>query len=115
MRSDFLCDGWLYWLYPRTQKWSSYQTQFEHFLKLNDIKEAEKMTSCLIALMGAETYEIFEGLMFPDKLADSNITTLFQKLRTHFESKQLKITEQYQFWKNKQGVSQTLADYIPEI
>ena len=67
---------------PQTQKQSSYQTQFEHFLKVNNIKEAEKMTLCLIALMGAETYEFLEGFMFPDKPVDLNITALFQKLRT---------------------------------
>jgi len=72
---------------PPTQKWSSYQTQFEYFLKVNNIKEAKKMTSCLIALMGIETYEILEGLIFFDKPVDLNITALFQKLTTHFEPK----------------------------
>ena len=99
----------------RTQKWSSYQTQFEHFLKANDIKDGEKKTSCLIALMGTETYEILEGLMFPAKPAESSITDLFQKLSAHFEPKRLKIAEQYRFWKHKQGASQMLADYISEI
>ena len=65
--------------------------------------------------MGLETYKILEGVMFPDKPASSNITTLFEKLTSHFEPKQLKIAEQYKFWKNKQGASQTLADYISEI
>ena len=99
----------------RTQKWSSYQTQFEHFLKVNDIKNDEKKTLCLIALMGSETYEILEGLMFPDKPANSSITALFEKLTAHFEPKRLKIAEQYKFWKNKQGASQPLANYISEI
>ena len=99
----------------RKQKWSSYQTQFEHFLKVNDIKNDEKKTSCFIALMGSETYEILEGLMFPDKPASSTVTELFAKLTAHFEPKRLKIAEQYKFWRNKQGVSQTLADYISEI
>ena len=69
---------------PWTQKWLSYQTQFEHFLKVNNIKENERKTSCLITFMGTETYEILEGLMFPDKPADSSIIDLFQKLMTHF-------------------------------
>ena len=99
----------------RMQKWSSYQTQFEHFLKVNDIINDEKKTSCFIALMGSETYEILEGLMFPDKPASSTVTALFAKLTTHFEPKRLKIAEQYKFWQNKQGASQTLADYISEI
>ena len=60
-------------------------------------------------------YEILERLVFPDKPANSNITILFEKLAVHFEPKQLKIAEQYKFWKNKQGASQTLADYISEI
>ena len=97
------------------QKWSSYQTQFEHFLKVNDITNDEKKNSCFIALMGSETYEILEGLMFPDKPASSTVTTLFAKLTAHFEPKRLKIAEQYKFWQNKQGASQTLADYISEI
>ena len=67
----------------RTQKWSSYQAQFEQFLIVNDIKTEQKKTSCLIALMGAETYEILEGLMFPSKLVESNISALFQKLTDH--------------------------------
>ena len=99
----------------RTQKWSSYQTQFEHFLKVNDIKGDAKQTSCLITLIGTETYEILEGLMFPDKPADSTVANLFEKLSVHFEPKRLKIAEQYKFWKNKQGASQSLADYIAEI
>ena len=65
--------------------------------------------------MGSETYEILEGLMFLDKPASSNITALFERLTAHFEPKWLKIAEQYKFWKNKQGASQTLADYISEI
>ena len=99
----------------RTQKWSSYQTQFEHFLKVNDIKGDAKQTSCLITLMGTETYEILEGLMFPDKPADSRVASLFEKLSAYFEPKRLKIAEQYKFWKNKQGASQSLANYIAEI
>ena len=81
----------------QTQKWSSYQTQFEHFLKVNDVKNDEKKTSCLIALMGSEMYEILEGLMFHDKPAYSSITALFEKLTAHFEPKRLKIAEQYKF------------------
>ena len=50
----------------RTQKWSSYQTQFEHFLRVNEGTE-DKKTSCIIALIGAETYEILESLLFPEK------------------------------------------------
>ena len=65
--------------------------------------------------MGSGTYEILEGLMFPDKPANSSITTLFEKLTAHFEPKRLKIAEKYKFWKNKQGASQPLADYISEI
>ena len=101
----------------QTQKWSSYQTQFEHFLKVNDITNDEKKTLCFIALMdlGSETYEILEGLMFPEKPASSTVTALFAKLTTHFEPKRLKIAEQCKFWQNKQGASQTLADYILEI
>ena len=99
----------------RTQKWSSYQAQFEQFLIVNDIKTEQKKTSCLIALMGAETYEILEGLMFPSKPAESNIRALFQKLTDHFEPKRLKIAEQYKFWKHKQGPSQTLNEYISEV
>ena len=99
----------------RTQKWSSYQTQFEYFLKVNNIRNDEKKTLCLIALMGSEMYEILEGLMFPDKSASSNITALFEMLTAHFEPKRLKIVEQYKFWKNKLGASQMLADYISEI
>ena len=57
----------------RTHKWSSYQTQFEHFLKINDIKSDSKQTSCLIALIGTETYTVLEGLTFPDKPADMKI------------------------------------------
>ena len=60
-------------------------------------------------------YKILEGLMFPDKPASLNITALFEKLTAHFEPKRLKIAEQYKFWKNKQGGSQMLADYISEI
>ena len=99
----------------RTQKWSSYQAQFEQFLIVNNIKTEQKKTSCLIALMGAETYEILEGLMFPSKPAESNISALFQKLTDHFEPKRLKIAEQYKFWKHKQGPSQTLNEYISEV
>ena len=48
----------------QTQKWWSYQVQFEQFLIVNNIKTDQKKTSCLITLMGAETYEILKGLMF---------------------------------------------------
>ena len=65
--------------------------------------------------MGSETYEILEGLVFPDKPANSIVTALFAKLIAHFEPKQLKIAEQYKFWRNKQGASQALADYISDI
>ena len=53
--------------------------------------------------------------MFPDKPANSSITALFEKLTAHFKPNRLKIAERYKFWKNKQGASQPLADYISEI
>jgi len=100
---------------PKTHKWSSYQTQFEHFLKVNDIESDSKQTSCLIALIGTVTYEVLEGLTFPEKPADMKISALFKTLSLHFEPKRLKIAEQYRFWKHRQGPTQSLADYISEV
>ena len=74
--------------YSQTQKWSSYQIQFEHFLRANDINQGQcKEDFVPYCSHGTKTYKILKGLMFPDKKADSNTTALFQKLTTHFEPK----------------------------
>ena len=99
----------------RTHKWSSYQTQFEHFLRVNEITEESRKTSCIIALIGAETYETLESLTFPDKPERFKSEDLFKMLTSHFEPKRLKIAEQYHFWRNTQGPSQSLADYISSL
>ena len=97
-----------------TQKSSSYQTQFEHFLRVNEITE-DKKTSCIIALVGAETYEILESVTFPEKPEIYKSDDLFKRLTVHFEPKRLKIAEQYRFWRNTQEPSQSLADYISSL
>jgi len=50
-----------------------------------------------------------------DKPADMKISVLFKTLLFHFECKQLKIAEQYHFWKHRQSPTQSLADYISEV
>ena len=81
----------------QSHKWSSYKTQFEHFLLINDIYDDSKQTSCLIAMIGSTTYEILESLTFPKKPTEAGFTELMNLLSRHFEPKRLKIAEQARF------------------
>ena len=96
-------------------KWSSYKTQLEHFLLINDMDNESKQTSCLIAMVDSTTYEILESLTFPKKPAEEKFTELMDLLSRHFEPKRLKIAEQARFWKLKQGPSQSLADFLSDL
>ena len=112
-------NGCLHWFTrtvpPKTHKWSSYQKQFKHFLKVNDIRTDSKQTLCWIAFIGTATNEVLESLTFPEKPANMKISTLFKTLSLHFEPKRLKIAERWRFWKYRQGPTQSLADYIIKV
>ena len=72
-----------------------------------------KKTSCIITLIGTETFEILESLTFPEKPERYNSEDLFKMLTSHFEPKRLKIAEQYRFWRNTQGPFRALLTTFP--
>ena len=72
-----------------------------------------KKTSCIITLIGTETFKILESLTFPEKPERYNSEDLFKMLTSHFEPKRLKIAEQYRFWRNTQGPFRALLTTFP--
>ena len=66
-------------------------------------------------MIGSITYEILESLTFPKKPAEVGFTELMNLLSRHFEPKRLKIAEQARFRKLKQGLSQSLTDFLSDL
>ena len=99
----------------RNMKWSSYKVQFENFLTANGITDPAVSRSCLITLLGTQSYEILESLCFPDDPNSKTTAELLELMSQHFKPQRLKIAEQYRFWRIKQGTGQSIPDYVADI
>lgn len=99
---------------PASDDWSLYVERFEHFILANGIKDERKL-HMLLALVGAQTYQLLTNLVAPKKPGEHTYAQVKEKLTAHLKPKPIKIAERFRFYKRQQQPSETMADYIAEL
>ena len=99
---------------PASDDWSLYVERFEHFILANGIKDEQKL-HMLLALVGAQTYQLLTNLVAPKKPGEHTYAQVKEKLTAHLKPKPIKIAESFRFYKRQQQPSETMADYIAEL
>ena len=49
------------------EDWMSYSERLEEYFIANDIKSAEKKKAILLSVVGADTYQLMQSLIAPEK------------------------------------------------
>lgn len=79
---------------PDNKRMSAYLERLQMFFAANDVKE-EKQVTMLLSVIGGKTYSLLSDLPSPEKPPEKTFRDLQRVLLTHFEPKQLVITERF--------------------
>lgn len=79
---------------PDNERMLAYLERLHMYFAANDIKE-EKQVPMLLSVIGGKTYSLLSDLLTPKKPLEKTFRELQRVLLTHFEPKQLVITERF--------------------
>ena len=87
-----------------SEKISTYLEQVELYFAPNDVPEDKRA----VVLLTTTTYATIKSLVAPYLLRAKSFTELVSVLKSHFEPKQLVITERFRFYKRSQNATETV-------
>ncbi|KAI5632803.1 hypothetical protein NE865_14490 [Phthorimaea operculella] len=94
-----------------TGKWPAYIRRVNQYIKLNEIKDAVKV-SLLITVVGDKTYSLMCDLCSPDMPEDKTYDALVKVMTDHLEPQRSEIAERHVFRQRRQHAGEPLADYL---
>ena len=94
--------------------WSSYSARLDHFISANDVNDGRKVAT-LLTVVGSETYQFLENLVFPDKPLQTTYEVLKAVLSAHLSPKPLLTAQRYRFHKRDQKEGETAIQFIAEL
>ncbi|XP_061729033.1 uncharacterized protein LOC133533960 [Cydia pomonella] len=94
--------------------WTMYIERLEMYFQANDIK-ADVQLPTLIAVMGAEAYELLRNLTSPKKPGVLEYSEVIKIMQEHVEPKPSFMAERYRFRLRRQGEDETVAQYLTEL
>ncbi|KAI5636816.1 SET domain-containing protein [Phthorimaea operculella] len=97
-----------------TGKWPAYIRRVNQYIKLNEIKDAVKV-SLLITVVGDKTYSLMCDLCSPDMPEDKTYDALVKVMTDHLEPQRSEIAERHVFRQRRQHAGEPLADYLQAL
>lgn len=94
--------------------WTLYVERLEMFFKANDVP-VEKYLPTLIAVMGAEAYELLSNLISPKKPSEVTYKEVNESMQRHLEPKPSFMAERYKFRQRRQGEGESVSQYVTEL
>uniref|UniRef100_A0A3P9MT26 Retrotransposon gag domain-containing protein n=1 Tax=Poecilia reticulata TaxID=8081 RepID=A0A3P9MT26_POERE len=94
--------------------WESYIERVELYCDANDIED-KKISSILLSLMGAKTYNALHNLLSPAKLSSKSYEDIVDTLQKHFNPAPLVIAERFRFHKRNQMKDESISEYMAEL
>ncbi len=99
---------------PASDDWSLYIERYKHYVLANGITDEQKL-HMLLALVGAQTYQLLTNLVAPRKPGEHTYAQVKEKLTDHLKPKPIKIAERCRFYKRQQKQNEKMADYMAEL
>ena len=78
--------------------WSSYSARLDQLIAANDVDDSKNVAT-LLTVVGSETYQLLENLVFPDKPHEKTYEALKEALSAHLSPKPLLKGQRYRFHK----------------
>ena len=72
---------------PVAEEWGRYKDWFQQFLVVNDVEGPKKQAVCLITVIRASTYKLYENLLSPEIPATKTLDEFIEVLQHHFQPK----------------------------
>ena len=99
---------------PGEEEFSAYFERVELYFGANGVAEHKKVPIFLNSI-GGTTYGLLRSLTAPDKPQNKSLDDLASKLKAHFETKYLVITELFHFLKRNQNGGESVSEYLAEL
>lgn len=99
---------------PEVETFENYTERLEHFLKVNSIKEDDKV-SYFISIMGPKLYTTLKNLLVPKSPKDSTFDEILKSLKAHYLPKRNITYERFLFNKRSQKEGESISDYVIQL
>ena len=79
------------------------------------VTESSQKLHLVLTLIGATVFKLLSNLITLQDLRDLSYNKVVENLTAHFKPKTLKFADRFHFYKQNQGRSKTVAEYLTEL
>ncbi len=97
------------------EDWSAYVERLAHYFVANDVKDAGKKRSILLAACGPTTYKLIRSLLAADEIKGISYADLVAKVKNHLEPKPSPIVQRYKFNSRVRTKGESVATYLAAL
>lgn len=99
---------------PEAETFENYTERLENFLKINSIKEEDKV-GYFISIMGPRLYSTLKNLLLPKSPGETSFRDILKVLKAHYWPKRNVAYERFLFNKRNQKEGETIANYAIQL
>ena len=96
------------------EEWENYQKRLEIWMTVNKIEDKDKV-NVLLAIVGAETFQLAVNLCSPDEPSKKSYADLTKLIKEHYVPPSTALGDRYKFNARNQGKNESISDYVVAI
>ena len=93
----------------------SYSKRLEECFIANDIKTADKKKAILLSVVGANTYQLIQSLVAPEKPKEKIFEQLVKLVQEHHQPTPPTIVQHYKFNSQTQSTGESVATFVAKL
>ena len=100
---------------PSKEDWTNYEERLRYYFIANDVKDAAKKRSILLAACGAPAYKLIRSLVQADKLDSTPYDDFVEIVKKHYDPKPSVTIQRYKFNTRARTTGESVATYVAAL